>query len=447
MPRLPVPSQLGSFEIQQLIGAGLTGEVYKARYRDGTIVALKICLREQDRTVFGYFTNEQMLLREIALNRRHPHIVEYITSNLVQPPFYLATRLVEGAQDLASQIKGPLPAAFVVRVVTQIAGALDYLHTGHPTFSPIIHRDVKPHNILIDADGNAVLIDLSIASHPHYALEDERGLGTPGYMAPEQYSGEEVPATDQFALAMVTLHMLTGRALLPDRGTAALRRLKQISETHYAEVTESLGKRIHTADVLVRALAYDPANRYESCEVFADRLRHALVQDGEQVAAPPVRRTGVSEQPASASPLPWIAVGIATVVALVVLVMALVAGSPPTPQAQPTSAVPAVVQVTPMGSPTLVPARTPQTILQPARPNSTLSPATGVPDTGGSLRVQQREPLRQSPSTQARILTWMPEGTLAEPTGNQQAEGSFVWYEVRFNGQTGWCRSLYCIPK
>jgi serine/threonine protein kinase len=341
MPEIPIPSRLGNFEILDLIGVGLSGEVYKARYHDGTMVALKVLAARHHKnpTVFGYFTNEQLLLREVAQHRRHPHIVEYLTSNLNRPPYYLATRLVEGARGLDAMLGDrplmpasgkPQPAFFVVRVVSQIASALDYLHTGHPTYRPIIHRDVKPSNILIDSNGNAVLIDFSIASHPHYALVDEKNLGTPGFMAPEQYEGREVPASDQFALAVIALHMLTGRRPLPNSATASLKQIERWRDTKHEEIVRLLGNRTHTADVLRRALAYDPAARYESCEIFADQLRRALVQDGENVHAQPERIRGQSPAPhpigrAVFSPfvLGWIGMGIVVAIALVMLILAV----------------------------------------------------------------------------------------------------------------------------
>ncbi len=337
MSELPDPPfKLGSFEVLEQIGFGLSGNVYKARYRDGTMVALKVLsrARQKDPTVLGYFTNEQLLLREIAQHRRHPHIVEYFSSNFTSPPFYLATRLVEGARSLETIIGDrplmpvgkPQPADFVVRVVSQIAGALDYLHTGHPTFRPIVHRDVKPANILIDAAGNAVLIDFSIASHPNYALVDEKNLGTPGYMAPEQYTGEEKPASDQFALALVALHMLTGRRPLPERKTTSLKQIERWRDSRYEDVVRMLEHRVHTADVLIRALAYHPAHRYESCEVFADRLRRALAQDGEQVYEPtpvPAIAGGQSSSSRPTQLFAWIGIGVVAFIAIAVLILAV----------------------------------------------------------------------------------------------------------------------------
>jgi serine/threonine protein kinase len=459
MPEIPIPSRLGNFEILDLIGVGLSGEVYKARYHDGTMVALKVLAvrHHKNPTVFGYFTNEQLLLREVAQHRRHPHIVEYLTSNLNRPPYYLATRLVEGARGLDAMIGDrplmlasgkPQPASFVVRVVSQIASALDYLHTGHPTYRPIIHRDVKPSNILIDSNGNAVLIDFSIASHPHYALVDEKNLGTPGYMAPEQYEGREMPASDQFALAVIALQMLTGRRPLPGSATASLKQIERWRDTKHEEIVQMLGNRTHTADALRRALAYDPAARYESCEIFADQLRRALVQDGENVHAHPYHiRSQLlpshSTRHVAFSPfiLGWIGMGIVVVIALVMLILAVAAPAsgeqavPTAPIVSAATATLAAVTAAPMPLQT-----TPAPAVQ-----STLVPA-GAAGAAGSVTIISREPLRAQPSTESKILAWMPDGARASRTGNEQRVGSLVWYEVQYDGKIGWCRNISCKP-
>jgi serine/threonine protein kinase len=450
MPEIPIPSRLGNFEILDLIGVGLSGEVYKARYHDGTMVALKVLAAKHHKnpTVFGYFTNEQLLLREVAQHRRHPHIVEYLTSNLNRPPYYLATRLVEGARGLDAMLGDrplmpasgkPQSAFFVVRVVSQIASALDYLHTGHPTYRPIIHRDVKPSNILIDSNGNAVLIDFSIASHPHYALVDEKNLGTPGYMAPEQYEGREMPASDQFALAVIALQMLTGRRPLPGSATASLKQIERWRDTKHEEIVQMLGNRTHTADALRRALAYDPAARYESCEIFADQLRRALVQDGENVHAHPYHiRSQLlpshSTRHVAFSPfiLGWIGMGIVVVIALVMLILAVAAPAsgeqavPTAPIVSAATATLAAVTAAPMPLQT-----TPAPAVQ-----STLVPA-GAAGAAGSVTIISREPLRAQPSTESQILVWMPDGARASRTGNEQRIGSLVWYEVQYDGKIG----------
>jgi serine/threonine protein kinase len=304
---------------------------------------------------------------------------------------------------------------------------------------------VKPANILIDGAGNAVLIDLSVAIHPHYVLQDEQGLGTPSYMAPEQYRGEEIPATDQFGLAMVALHMITGRRVLPERGSVAYKRLDQWRDTQYEEITKLLGKRVHTADVLVKALAYDPANRYESCEIFADRLRRALIQDGESLQET-AQRAGVliPPKPKSTGRGSWVAIAIVAIAAIVVLILALTSTTTTTNGATES---PTAISVVSIATTTLSPSANSATAVLLSTLVTTTQQSTLVsPPVRGMVRIIQSEPLREKPSTDATVLTSMPVGGQAERTGKEQPTSAFIWYEVRFQNQIGWCRSLYCQP-
>lgn len=455
-----------TFEKLGVIGRGLTGTVYKARMRDGTLVALKVldADKQRDRMVFGYFTNEKVVLKRIRDHRRHPHIVEYVADNFVKPPFWLATRLVDGvslstilnAQTLAFTIGKPQHPSLVVRVITDIADALDYLHTGVPEYSPIVHRDVKPDNILVGKDGRAVLIDFSIATHPHYGLTDEKVMGTLGYMAPEQLIGQEQPASDQFALAMVALQMLTGRRVRPSGATAWRKQIEEWQSTNYADIRQWLGKRTHTANIVCKALSVDPQQRFPSCKQFADSLRAALEQDGEKVSEKirlklPESSSTPAQLPARSS---WIAVGLIVAMAILLLAFAIVSNaggssSTPTPNMLTSTLVPSN-QFTGRVGTSIVPTSAPTSTIAPSQPASTLAPvlpqSTLVPSGMSFVKMRQREPLRAGPSTETRILLWMPEGARAERTGREQQQGSFTWYEIRYNDQVGWCRSIFCIP-
>jgi serine/threonine protein kinase len=455
-----------TFEQLGVIGRGLTGTVYKARMRDGTLVALKVldADKQRDRMVFGYFTNEKVVLKRIRDHRRHPHIVEYVADNFVKPPFWLATRLVDGvslstilnAQTLAFTIGKPQHPSLVVRVITDIADALDYLHTGVPEYSPIVHRDVKPDNILVGKDGRAVLIDFSIATHPHYGLTDEKVMGTLGYMAPEQLIGQEQPASDQFALAMVALQMLTGRRVRPSGATAWRKQIEEWQSTNYADIRQWLGKRTHTANIVCKALSVDPQQRFPSCKQFADSLRTALEQDGEKVFEKirlklPESSSTPAQLPARSS---WIAVSLIVAMAILLLAFAIVyRPNPPSPT--PASNIPTSTLVPSNQSAgsvvtSIAPISAPTSTIAPSQPVSTLAPtlpqSTLVPSGMGFVRMRQREPLRAGPSTETRILLWIPEGARAERTGREQQQGSFTWYEIRYNDQVGWCRSIFCIP-
>ncbi len=466
MPKLPVPSRFQSFEILEELPSGLSGCVYKVRYKDGSIAVIKFfdhrADNERGKTIFGYFSNEQLLLREVCQHRQHPHIVEYVTSNMVRQPYFLVTRYVEGARSLSSLVGQPLSPGFVLRVVQQVGSALDYLHYGHPSYSPIIHRDVKPGNVLLDVAGNAVLIDLSIARHPAYALEDESGLGSPPYMPPEQYLGEEVPATDQFALAALALHMLVGRILLPEKATKAHEKLETLRNSGYADVCKQLGEHTHTAEVMMKAMAYDPAARYANCEEFAHNLHRAFIKDNlslEEAAPPPLRRSK-----AYLAPLAMVVVG---VVAVVALLLALNSGSGEGGSATSVTFGQSTTSSTATLAPTLVHNSDPgivngppTTILAPTvpgigdrQPTTTLAPTvmlvefTPTPVLSRVRITAAQEPLRETASTQARVLASMANGSEAYLTGEQQQIGSTTWYQVTYENQTGWCRSIYCQPQ
>lgn len=465
MPRLAVPARFHQhFELERYVASGQCGDVYQACYKDGSRVALKIFTKEHDKPVFGYFTNEQLLLRLVKEHRQHPHIAEYVESNLVRPPYFVATRYVEGARELQSLLGRPLAPGFVARIVEQTASALDYLHTGHPEYSPIIHRDVKPNNLLIDGAGNVVLIDLSIARHSGYAIDDEPGLGTIPYMAPEQYLGVEEPATDQFALAIVALQMLTGKALLPNNVKKAQNKLESLRASQYAEVQALLGVRTHTANVIRRALAFAPGERFPTCSDFADELKGALQADGASLA-----ETTPPAAPRSRAYLGYTAMAAVGIAAAVVLIVTLlttghanaVAFTPtitpqvvmhrratPPPNEQP------LFQSQQLGGPAPV---SPTTVLVDAPtkvPTLPSAPAASRKPTVVAAPAQQvvmiisksSEPLRATPSTDALILLRMSQGTQAVRTGREKPQRLFTWYEITVQGRTGWCRSTYCQP-
>ena len=208
--------QLGYYRIEGIVGVGRTGIVYLATdARTGRAVALKV-LRDDvgiDPVYRERFRREGSLLAAL----RHPHIVPIYGMGEIDGELYIATRLV--CRTLKQLIiSGPLDVDVGVRILTAIAEAIDTAHA-----AGIVHRDVKPANVLIDPGYHAYLGDFGLARDPDGARLTLPGqvLGTLDYMAPEHLEAEGVgTAADIYAFACLAIETLTGEVPFP-RGTDA----------------------------------------------------------------------------------------------------------------------------------------------------------------------------------------------------------------------------------
>ncbi len=245
---VPARAQVGSYVLVRRIGSGGTADVWLARHAvSGGIAAVKqLSPRAPGRTqLAGLFQREARLVARLS----HPHVVPLfeLGEDFVAMPYIDGTTL-------ARRLTTPLPPAVAVRIVGQVAEALEHAHA-----RGIVHRDVKPSNILLDRHETAFLGDFGVAS----AIDDPamRGAGTPRYMAPEQVRREQVgPAADQYSLGLTLLEALGG-TLAVDLG-AALARLP-------ATVPAALRA------VIERATSPAVADRFPSMEAFAVAL-HAV---------------------------------------------------------------------------------------------------------------------------------------------------------------------------
>ena len=297
---------LGRYEIVEELGRGAMGVVYLAQDPAlGRLVAVK--------ALNGHNGDSSSFLREArtAGSLDHPGIVTVHDATDGDRPF-IAMEYVQGT-DLKEVLRPgkPLPEDFVLKVTDQIAAALDYAHA-----RGVVHRDIKPGNILITANETVKLTDFGIASAPTESPTAER-LGTPHYVAPEQLRGEPVDArADVFALGVLIYEMLTGKRPFdhPDL-KEVVRRLAHEPFTPPAEHSVNLPAAV--VEVLGRALAKAPANRLASAGALARALRAAF--EGREDAstrdlsdllpepsAPPARRR---------RPLLWIAACLAALLA------------------------------------------------------------------------------------------------------------------------------------
>ncbi|MGD8815354.1 MAG: serine/threonine-protein kinase, partial [Anaerolineales bacterium] len=189
----------GKYQIMERAGQGGMGAIYKARdTTTNQIVALKVLYAAMalDPKIEARFAREIEVLRSLD----HPHILPILDYGDIQGvpyivmPFYPHGSLRELINQGISRQQG-------IRIIKQVSDALEYAH-GHA----VIHRDVKPSNILLDEKGNAVLSDFGLAYLPDssMSLTGSALIGTPAYMSPEQCRGEEINgASDQYSLAVV----------------------------------------------------------------------------------------------------------------------------------------------------------------------------------------------------------------------------------------------------
>lgn len=268
---------LGRYEIVEELGRGAMGVVYLAQDPAlGRLVAVKALNGNLDSGTNG---DTSSFLREAraAGGLDHPGIVTVHDATDGERPF-IAMEYVQGT-DLKEVLRPgkPLPEDFVIKVTDQVAAALDYAHA-----KGVVHRDIKPGNILITANETVKLTDFGIASAPSVSEPSER-LGTPHYVAPEQLRGETIDGrADVFALGVVVYEMLTGKRPFdhPDL-KEVVRRLANEPFTPPAEYGITLPTAL--IKVLRRALAKDPAARLASAGALASALRAAF--EGREEAA------------------------------------------------------------------------------------------------------------------------------------------------------------------
>jgi serine/threonine protein kinase len=280
------PTRLGRYEIVDEIGKGAMGVVYLARDPlIGRLVALKTFR-------IGYSVKdvelEQFRARFIREAQSagilsHPNIVTIhdVVEQSEEGLAFIAMEYVRGT-NLKVLLQGDqsLTLPFVVEVIAQVAEALDYAHSHR-----VIHRDVKPANILITADNRVKITDFGIARLDTSNLTQEgQLLGTPNYMAPEQIQGREVDhRADLFALGVVLYEMLTRHK--PFQGenlTVVSHRIVYDHFTPPKDYVQNLPPGLEA--ILSRALDKDPARRYQKArEMIADLRRLSGSQGGDHL--------------------------------------------------------------------------------------------------------------------------------------------------------------------
>jgi eukaryotic-like serine/threonine-protein kinase len=218
--------RIGPYRLEAALGEGATGLVFKAWSEDGTQLALKILRpeRNQDRVARARFVREASLAREIESR----HVVPVVGVGEARGVTYFAMRyFANGSLARRLRATGPMSLDETVALAAQLGRGLDALHD-----RGIVHRDVKPSNVLLDADGTAALSDfgLALARDSTRLTEEGRVVGTPHYLAPELIEGREpTRASDVYSLGCLLYECITGRP--PFAG----RRAAEVGFAHLAE--------------------------------------------------------------------------------------------------------------------------------------------------------------------------------------------------------------------
>ena len=267
---------LGRYRLLTRAGTGGMAEVWRAEDTGlHRTVAVKVVLDPiaRDPAYVERFVREARL----AAGLSHPNVLPVYDAGTadvdgLEVPFVVMPLVTGGS--LKEKLRGPVPFATAVAWLGALASALDHAHA-----QGILHRDVKPGNVLLDATGRPLLADFGLARSAGSAsglTATGMVLGTPLYMAPEQAQGLALDAkADQYALAVVAFELLTGR--VPFHADSPLAILHQHVTTPPAPPPSVSGEIPAAVDlVMSRALAKDPAARFPTCSSFVEALARAL---------------------------------------------------------------------------------------------------------------------------------------------------------------------------
>ncbi len=263
--------RIGRFEIVRVLGRGAQGTVYLARdtHLEREVAVKTLRFEHTDAAVRGERVRTLLDEARIVSKMQHPNIVTLHDAGEDKGTPYLVFEYVEG-RTLATlvQEKGRLPPAQAADIALQVLRGVGYAHA-----KDVIHRDLKPANIILTAQGVPQVMDFGIARHAADAATGERTLyGTPSYMAPEYVASRQyTTASDLFSIGMVLYEMLTGQpAVKMPTAVETLYRMVNLPFPPPSELNPEIDEKLNS--IVVKSIAKNPAERYESAEQMAEAL-------------------------------------------------------------------------------------------------------------------------------------------------------------------------------
>lgn len=294
--------RFGNYRLLHLLGRGGFAEVYLGEHVFlETQAAIKVLKVQLEPGILKDFLHEARTLARLE----HPHIVRVLDFGLQDATPFLVMHYAPHGSLRQRHPKGSiLPLDSIVAYIKEIAAALQHAHE-----QKLIHRDVKPENMLLGRDGNLLLSDfgVSVFARRSQQARFQEVSGTVTYMAPEQLRGEPCPASDQYALGIVVYEWLTGSC--PFQGTFA-----EVAQQHFSAAPASLRERIPTIlpaveQVVLMTLTKEPRQRFASVQDFAAALEEAFQPGIVSISSAPAPSSKEQELPvvsiAAPAPPTW----------------------------------------------------------------------------------------------------------------------------------------------
>jgi formylglycine-generating enzyme required for sulfatase activity len=284
-----ISRELSGYTIVELIGSGSMADVFLARQPSmNRWVAIKILSSAfiHDAQFVARFRQEAQIVAALE----HPHILPVIDYGEVEDTPYIVMRYISGGTLQDAIDRRPLPPPDVLRYLTEIGQGLDYAHS-----LGVVHRDVKPKNILLDTRSNSFITDFGLAKIVRGGGLTHSGvgmIGTPHYMSPEQGRGQPVDGrSDLYSLGVMLYEMLTGR--VPFDADSAVGIVMRHINDPIPPVSQFNGGLPSTLDAIIaRALAKNPADRFQSAHEMTDAVAESF---GTSVIVGPVMTRPLSQ--------------------------------------------------------------------------------------------------------------------------------------------------------